>query len=60
MQTSTVQPSSMPVPKATASFHPWLILISRSVLFILFQALIALILFATDTKSAWDESARYW
>jgi len=35
-------------------------LISRSVLFILFQALIALILFATGTKSAWDESARYW
>ncbi|NTW12779.1 MAG: hypothetical protein HGA30_05660 [Anaerolineales bacterium] len=40
--------------------YPWLMLISRSVLFILFQALIALILFATGTKSAWDESARYW
>lgn len=35
-------------------------LISRSVLFILFQVLIALILFATGTTSAWDESARWW
>jgi len=35
-------------------------LISRSVLFLLFQGLIALILYATGTKSAWGESARYW
>jgi hypothetical protein len=35
-------------------------LLSRSVLFLLFQALIALILFATGTSSAWDESARWW
>jgi hypothetical protein len=35
-------------------------LISRSVLFIFFQALIALILYATGTASAWDESARWW
>jgi hypothetical protein len=35
-------------------------LISSSVLFIHFQAMIALILFTTGTTSAWDESARWW
>jgi hypothetical protein len=35
-------------------------LISRSVLFLLFQVFIALILHATGTNSAWGESARYW
>ena len=35
-------------------------LVSRSVLFLIFQILIALILALTGTKSAWDESARYW
>lgn len=44
----------------TKPAHPWLMLISRSVLFILFQAMIALILFTTGTTSAWDESARWW
>jgi len=40
--------------------HPWLMLISRSLLFILFQGLIALILMAAGAKSAWDEAARWW
>lgn len=44
----------------TKSSYPWLMLVSRSVLFLLFQGLIALILYATGTASAWDESARYW
>ncbi len=44
----------------TKSSYPWLMLVSRSVLFLLFQGLIALILFATGTKSAWEESARWW
>jgi len=35
-------------------------LISRSVLFIIFQALIALTLAASGTASVWDESARWW
>jgi membrane protease YdiL (CAAX protease family) len=35
-------------------------LISRSVLFLLFQGLIALTLRASGTQPAWDESARYW
>ena len=39
---------------------PWLLLLSRSALFLLFQALIALVLALTGTTSAWDESARWW
>jgi hypothetical protein len=39
---------------------PWLMLFSRSALFLLFQVLIALVLMVTGTKSAWDESARWW
>lgn len=35
-------------------------LLSRSLLFLLFQALIALIFFAASHPSAWDESARWW
>jgi hypothetical protein len=35
-------------------------LFSRSILFLLFQGLIALILMATGAQSAWDESARWW
>jgi len=44
----------------TKPSSPWLMLISRSGLFLLFQILIALLLFAAGTKSAWDESARWW
>lgn len=39
---------------------PWLMLFSRSALFLIFQAFIALILFTAGTKSAWNESARWW
>jgi hypothetical protein len=59
MQT-TAQPKSIPVTNTKAISHPWLMLISRSVLFMLFQALIALMLHTTGTASAWEESARYW
>lgn len=61
MQT-TAQPSSMPITNSKAISHPWLMLISRSLLFILFQSLIALILVAGDATAAqaWDESARWW
>jgi hypothetical protein len=38
----------------------WFMLFSRSILFLLFQGLIALTLMVTGTKSAWDESARWW
>ena len=59
--TSTAKSSSMPISHGTTAMsHPWLMLISRSVLFILFQVLIALALVASGTASAWNESARWW
>ena len=61
MQTSTTQSSPLPASSsASVASHPWLMLISRSVLFILIQGLLALILMATGTRSALDESARWW
>ena len=61
MQTSTAQPGSLPVSGSNVSVsHPWLMLISRSVLFLLFQGLIALVLMASGKPSAWNESARWW
>lgn len=40
--------------------RPWLVLLSRSVLFLIFQSLIAIILVLAGTSSAWREAARYW
>lgn len=60
MQTSTAQSTSPAASLNTAASHPWLMLISRSLLFLLFQGLIALVLIAAGTPSAWDESARWW
>jgi hypothetical protein len=39
---------------------PWLMLFSRSALFLLIQSLFALLLTVIGTSSAWDESARWW
>ena len=46
----------------TKPSHPWLMLISRSVLFLLFQIIIALIFITggATIAQAWDESARWW
>lgn len=60
MQTSTAQPGSLPITNSKVVSRPWLMLISRSALFLFFQLLVTLILFATGTQSAWDESARWW
>lgn len=61
MQRSTAHPSSMSISKpASTVSHPWLMLISRSVFFMLSQGLIALILMAAGTGSAWEEAGRYW
>lgn len=61
MQTSTTHPSTIAtLGSRTAASYPWFMLFSRSALFLLFQILIAFILAVTGTKSAWDESARYW
>ncbi len=59
MQT-TAQPKAMSFAVARTVSYPWLMLISRSVLFIIFQVLIALVAAALGVKSAWDESARWW
>lgn len=40
--------------------RPWLMLISRSALFLCFQVLIALVLALAGIPSAWMESARWW
>lgn len=44
----------------TKPAYPWLMLFSRSLLFLLAQGLIALFFMATGTVSAWDESTRWW
>lgn len=62
MKTITSRSANMASVSPTASTvsYPWLMLISRSVLFLLFQALIALVLGMAGTSSAWKESARWW
>ncbi len=40
--------------------NPWLMLVSRSLLFLFFQALVALVLSLVGASDAWDESARWW
>lgn len=50
----------MSATKPVATTTPWLMLLSRSLLFILAQVLIALIVPATGASNAWDESTRYW
>ena len=39
---------------------PWFMLFSRSVLFVITQALIALFLAMTGINPAWTEAARWW
>ena len=40
--------------------HPWLMLILRSLLFLGFQAMIALAFLVTGSQTAWDDSAAWW
>lgn len=64
MHTSTTQSQSMSVAGSTnAALRPWLMLFSRSGLFLLAQMLIMLIAAAAGKRSmaeAWDESTRWW
>lgn len=63
MQTTTTHASSLSISNSTTTSHPWLMLISRSVLFLFFQILIALFVAITSRTSAadaWNESARWW
>lgn len=61
MQTNTSHSTSITRSNViTADAFPWLMLVSRSVLFLFFQLCIALVLAVTGTLSAWNESARWW
>ena len=65
MQTSTPHASSRSALywRTTAISNLWLMLLSRSALFLFFQFLIALTVVVIGKKStfeAWDESARWW
>jgi hypothetical protein len=60
MKTTASQSPSLSYTTVSTAARPWLMLISRSALFIFFQLLIALVLAATGTPSAWDESPRWW
>jgi hypothetical protein len=61
MKASTVHPGSMPIPVSkTLASYPWLMLLSRSALFLFFQVSIALIFGIVGIQNAWDESVRYW
>ena len=62
MQTnlSATQTVSTAQEIASATSRPWLMLVARSVLFLIFQFLIALTLAAAGADSAWKESARWW
>jgi hypothetical protein len=44
----------------TKPSSPWFMLVSRSVLFFIFQVLTALVLVVVGNSSAWDESSRWW
>lgn len=59
MQT-TAQSRPMLITTAKRASQPWLMLVSRSLLFLLFQAVIAQILSATGSADAWNEAGRYW
>lgn len=61
MQTSTTNPGSIPTTRIeTSSSSPWLMLVSRSLLFILFQCVFTLIFVAAGSESAWSEANRWW
>lgn len=59
MKTAQSEPTSLDAASSTGA-RPWLMLISRSALFLFFQLLIALVLAAAGTQAAWVESARWW
>jgi hypothetical protein len=44
----------------TKPIHPWLMLVSRSFFFFIFQVLIMGVLHASGSTNAWEESARWW
>jgi hypothetical protein len=61
MQTSTSASTPLTGSRLIApQSYPWLMLFSRSALFLFVQILIALVLASAGTPSPWNESARWW
>lgn len=61
--TASSSPSPARLSMSTASFPspaPWLMLLSRSALFLFFQALFAGLFLMLGRATAWTESARWW
>ena len=62
MQTTLSNPQSTSItqPVEIPASRPWLMLLSRSALFFIFQLLIALGFRLAGMSPAWKEAARYW
>jgi membrane protease YdiL (CAAX protease family) len=56
---TAANPSTTPAA-AKYSVAPWLMLLSRSMLFVVFQLLMAGVLYLAGNAHAWGESARWW
>ncbi|MFW9922164.1 MAG: hypothetical protein ACFFDW_02630 [Candidatus Thorarchaeota archaeon] len=54
------QPKTIDVISQKFSILPWLMLLSRLVLFLLFQASIALGFYIAKSSSPWEQSLKYW
>ena len=54
------QAGSVPLTVQIPTNRLWLMLLSRSALFLFFQFLIALVLVFAGSSSAWREAAKYW
>lgn len=50
----------MNLMKQNSTLKPWLILVVRSLLFLAFQALIALVFLLIGSLDAWNDSAAWW
>ena len=59
MQTTAPRSINPQVSLAAGTSTPWLMLVSRCLLFLFFQALFALVFWLAG-KDGWDESARWW
>lgn len=57
--TETAYATNLEIPTAKPAV-PWLMLLSRSALFLLFQGMIAVILVLTGNPDGWQEAARWW
>lgn len=63
MKTAALKPSTtsaLSSSAVTATSYPWLMLLSRSALFLFFQLLITLFFAIAGSQSAWNESAKWW